>query len=344
MVRNKGKLYVFGERKNTKGTVEGDIDALFRLPLAEFVGARNALAARLKKSGRGDNAALVKALAKPPISAWAVNQLYWNHREAFDRMIASAERFHKAQASRVGGKMADMRTALDARREALTELSDLATSLLRDAGPNPGQNPSLDVIRRITSTLEAMSAMSDWASPYSAPRPGRLTDDVDPPGFETLASFVPGPTKQEAGGRRQVAGTPWSDIPKPARSTPKSDNEAASAKQKQEKHQLEEARKSKIAASKVSLQDAKRSLTKARARAQSLEAAQKKADAETKKAEKHRRDVEASLEKAKAASEDAARRARNVVVEIEEASSAVDDAERTVEKASKELELLVREA
>src|SRR6185436_12551541 len=99
--------------------LEDDVDALFRLPLAEFTGARNGLASQLKKSGRSDEAARVKALAKPSVSAWAVNQLFWNHREAFDQLIASGERFHKAQTSRSAGKATDMREALEARREAL---------------------------------------------------------------------------------------------------------------------------------------------------------------------------------------------------------------------------------
>jgi hypothetical protein len=347
MVRNSGKTDGPVERVRltvvksaaTKGKLDDDVDALFRLPLAEFTGARNTLAARLKKSGRGDEAGLVKALVKPPVSAWAVNQLYWNHREAFDRLIASGERFHKAQTSRSAGKVSDMRGALDARREALTDLTDLATSLLRDAGPNPGQNPSLDIIRRITSTLEAMSAMSAMsvlASRSDAPRPGRLTHDVDPPGFESLASFVPVPGMTQP-------------TEKPARSTPSQRSSSVTNTRRKvatdnDVRQLEETRKAKIAAAKVSLQDAKRSLTEARARAQSLEAALKKADAEAKKAEKLRRDAEEELRKAKAASEDADQRARSVAEEVEEAVSAVEDAERTVEKASKELELLFRES
>ena len=56
------------------------MDALFKLPLAEFTGARNDLAARLKREGRANDSNFVKALAKPSISAWAVNQLHWNHR------------------------------------------------------------------------------------------------------------------------------------------------------------------------------------------------------------------------------------------------------------------------
>src|SRR5688500_1191742 len=118
---------------SSKNNLKEDVDALFRLPLAEFTGARNALAARLKKSGREEEkaaAARVKALAKPSISAWAVNQLYWNHREEFDQLLASGERFHKAQTSRSAGKVADMRAAMDARRESLSELSEIAASIL----------------------------------------------------------------------------------------------------------------------------------------------------------------------------------------------------------------------
>ena len=68
-----------------KSKLDDELDALFKLPLAEFTGARNTLAAQLKQGGRRDEADFVKALAKPSISAWAVNQLYWNHRAAFER-------------------------------------------------------------------------------------------------------------------------------------------------------------------------------------------------------------------------------------------------------------------
>ena len=79
---------------------EEDVDALFTLPLSEFTGARNALAARLKKAGHGDEANQVRALAKPSISAWAVNQLYWQHREVFDQLMSTGQRFRKAQTAR----------------------------------------------------------------------------------------------------------------------------------------------------------------------------------------------------------------------------------------------------
>src|SRR5258708_27383303 len=113
--------------------LDDDIDALFKLLLTEFVGARKTLAARLKQNGFVSEAEGVKALAKPSISAWTVNQLYWRQREAFDELIATSQPFRKAQSS---GKMVNMREALGARREALSRLSALATEALRDAGHN----------------------------------------------------------------------------------------------------------------------------------------------------------------------------------------------------------------
>jgi hypothetical protein len=323
MVRNSGK-----QGSETKGELEDDLDALFRLPLAEFTGARNALAARLKQAARRNEVDRVKALAKPSISAWAVNQLYWKHREAFDRLIASGQHVRQAQTSRLGGK--DMRGALDARREELTHLSALASALLRDAG----HNPTLDTMRRITATLEAMSA---YAAVPDGPAPGRLTQDVDPPGFESLASLMAG-----AGmAKRTEEPARVSRSQKSGSAATKTPRKAAAAV---DTRRLEETRQAKIAAAKVSVQEAKRLLADARARVQSVEAAQKSAQAEAKDAEKLRREAEERFKKATAASEDAARHARSAGAEVKEAARAMEDAKRNVEKASKELEAVFRES
>jgi hypothetical protein len=218
-----------------------------------------------------------------------------------------------------------MRSALDARRESLIQLSDLATSLLRDAG----NNPTPDTIRRVTATLEALSA---YATRSDAPRAGRLTDDVDAPGFELFGSSISGAAMTAAADKRpRVTQSQKSNSPvtnKPGKASPNDDR------------RQEEARKAKLAAAKASLQDAKRSLNAARARAQSLESARKKADAEVKQAEKRRRDAEETLEKAEAAAKAAALRARSVAIELAEAAKALQDAEISVEQAAKELEKL----
>jgi hypothetical protein len=294
-----------------KDKLDDDIDALFRLPLAEFTSARNALAARLKKEARLNDAERVKLLAKPSISAWTVNQLYWEHGDAFDQLIATGKRLRPARQT---AKAADMRNSLDARREALTELSELATALLRDAGHNPTQ----DTMRRIMTTLEAISA---YALLPDGPTPGRLTQDVDPPSFESLASLMSGKAEQV-------------DEPPPRRSSKATASNV---------RRLEEFRQAKISAAKVSLQEAKKALVDARARAQSLEAVQKKANAEVKEAEKYRREAEDLLEKATSAAEDAARRAQSVAAEAKEAAQTIEVAKRTVEQATKELESLFSE-
>ena len=59
------------------------IDRLYGLPLEAFVGERDALAKELRAAGRRDEAAAVKALTKPTVAAWAVNQaLRTQHKAA----------------------------------------------------------------------------------------------------------------------------------------------------------------------------------------------------------------------------------------------------------------------
>jgi hypothetical protein len=193
MAGSKGNV----ERDEPGMNIEKDLDALFSLPLAEFTAARNALATRLKKAGSVDGAEHVKALVKPPLSAWAVNQLYWRHADAFKELIAAGKRLGSAQASQLAGRTADLRGLLAERREMLSNLVRLAETILRDSV----HNPTPDIVRRITATLEALSTTS---SLENAPRPGRLTADVDPPGFESLAALVPAPSESRVAPRQKT--------------------------------------------------------------------------------------------------------------------------------------------
>ena len=303
--------------------LEDDIDALFKLPLTEFISARKALAARLKTNGFVSEAEGVKALAKPSISAWTVNQLYWQHREAFDELIATGQRFRKAQ---VTGKMVNMREALDARRDALSHLSDLATEALRDAG----HNPALDTLRRIGTTLEALSVAT---SVSDVPTLGRLTEDVDPPGFDSLGSFTP-----SAGITKRAAEPLHASPAKKAVTASSKTQEAAAEASRREQRQA------RIIGPKASLQQARKSFTAARAAARSLEGAQKKAEATAKEAAQHKREAEERFKRASAASADATLRAQSIAGELTKATKTLDDAKRTVESATKELENSFRES
>src|SRR5258706_5674870 len=303
--------------------LDDDIDALFKLPLTEFVGARKALAARLKKNGLVSEAEGVKALVKPSISAWTMNQLYWRHREAFDELIATSQRLRQAQ---VTGKMVNMREALDARREALSHLSALATEALRDAG----HNPSLDTLRRIATTLEALSVATSISD---RPTLGRLTHDIDPPGFDSLGSFTP------SAGITKRAAEPLHVRPAKKAVTVSSKAQEAAGQASRQKE-----RQARQNSAKASLQQAGKSLTAARAAARSLEVAQKKAEATAKEAAQNKREAEESFKKASAAFADAALRAQSMDDELTKATTTLDDAKRTVESATKELENSFRES
>src|SRR5262245_33990509 len=284
--------------------LEDDVDALFKLPLAEFTGARNDLAARLKKDGRADDANFVKALTKPPISAWAVNQLHWNHRGAFDRLLEAGQRVRQAQTS--GGGIANIRESLEERGEALSHLSDLAAEVLRDAG----HSPTPDTIHRITTTLEALSA---YATLSDGPTPGRLTQDIDPPGFGSLASLMVG-----TGTTKPAASTRVTHSQESAKAATRISQAAILQKARMAK----DTRRARIAAVKATLQEARRSLTEAQRRASRLEASQKKtaaeakeADAVARQAEKELRKAEERFKKASAASQEAAHRAQRITDE-----------------------------
>ncbi|HEV7684869.1 MAG TPA: hypothetical protein VGO68_22355 [Pyrinomonadaceae bacterium] len=298
---------------------------MFRLPLAEFTDARNKLAARLKQSGRANDASLVKALGKPSISAWAANQLYWNHREAFDKLVAAGQRFRQVQMSGLAGKAAEMRAALEAKRESLTQLSDLATSLLLDSG----HNPTTDILRRVTANLEALSA---HASLPDGPSPGRLTQDIDPPGFASFGFSSPGNSEQTQERARATAPQKLSVAAKNLRQPPARTRDLREA---------EATRQKRIAAAKVSVRSAERLLIDARTRAKRLEAAEKKAKAEKVEAEKQTREAEKRFKSASLASEKAAQRARSLADELKEAAESVEEAKAALATTSSELESLL---
>jgi hypothetical protein len=292
-----------------------DIDALFQLPPEKFTAARNDLAARLKTAGKTDEAARVKGLAKPPVSAWVVNQLFWHHRKPFDRLMAAGERLRKAQASQLRGKGGDLREPLEARRVALGDLSREAAALLRGAG----HNASPDLMRRVTTTLEALAT---YANHPSAPRAGHLTADVDAPGFEALAALVP------RGGARKRGDEPSRVIPFARKQAA-----ARSKDPKERKKQADADRQARLAAATAAIEAAEKSLADARTTAAKAEAALKKAAARAKEAERAKEAISARHEKLTEEADKAKQEARKVAAEAEDAAQAVADAERALSEA-----------
>jgi hypothetical protein len=167
--------------------IGAEIDALFQLSLAEFTGARNALAKHLRSEGWTLDAERVKALTKPPAPAWAVNQLYWQDPKAIERLRTLGERIRRAQTGQL--KNADLRALIDEKKQMTSALLTKASVILEKAG----HAASPDTMRRVSATLEALAA---WGEIEGAPDAGRLTADLDPPGFDTLAALMSGKNLQ----------------------------------------------------------------------------------------------------------------------------------------------------
>jgi hypothetical protein len=191
-------------------SLDQEIDDLYQQPLEAFVTARNALA----KTLTGDEAKRVRALVKPTVVPWAVNQVYWQARSTYDKLIKSGERLRAAQiASLEGRRGADLREAGDAHRTALADAVKAAERIAAAAGANP---PADALVR----TFETLSLASEPPEP-----PGRLTKPLQPSGFEALAGVTPAARPAAAGGARAVAaregsssGWAASRSPEPARS------------------------------------------------------------------------------------------------------------------------------
>jgi hypothetical protein len=159
----------------TVTTAASKIDELYQKPLGEFTGARNALAKTLSAA----DAAEVRALAKPTVVAWALNQVYWRARKEFERALQSGERLREAQIAALKGKSADVRAASDAHRKAIADAVQKAVQLAEAEG----SRPSVD---ELTRTLETLSLARELPEP-----PGRLTRALQPAGFEALAGVAP---------------------------------------------------------------------------------------------------------------------------------------------------------
>jgi hypothetical protein len=182
--------------------VEKEVDRLYALPLDEFTKARNELARRLAKAGEGEAATEVKQLAKPSIPVWAANQLARREPGELRALLRSGEELRKAQQRALEGKGgSDLQERLAAQRGSVRALARLGRDILADEGRSVGDA----IVERIAKTLDAAALDEGSAARLRA---GRLTEELEPPGFEALAGMAPAalPRKRAATGKRKSDG------------------------------------------------------------------------------------------------------------------------------------------
>jgi hypothetical protein len=166
------------------------VDRLYGLPLDEFTRARNDLAACLKREGREVDAAEVKALVKPSVSAWAVNQLARERPRELRSLLDAGDALRAAQ-SRGGDAL---REALRQQRDAVARLTDGAREILREQRGSASEA----TLQRVATTLRALAGNKEASDRVER---GRLAEDLEPGGFEALAGVaLPQPRQRSAGG------------------------------------------------------------------------------------------------------------------------------------------------
>jgi hypothetical protein len=326
--------------------IDTEIAHLYGLPLGEFVDARNQLAARLRPIDR-KAAAEVKKLAKPSISAWAVNQAYWNAREEFETMLDAGDELRALQTRALGGERpTGVQAAMAAQRSALLQVVKQATRALAQAG----YGSSNAVLRRVVTTLEALAS---YGRAGSAPRPGRLSADVPAPGFDALAGLA-GLDALAATAPGQPAATapgqPAATAPRVPRATTANDNmpQTEGARQAERARQAEGARQAEEAARRAAREQARAAVDQARraleARRQALgqvTRTEKEAQGRVSSADKAVAAAEHELARAVAVRERAAAGAEQARHEVEQAAAAVvaaEDALRAAQAALAEIE------
>lgn len=277
-----------------------DIDALYRLPLADFTAARNALA----KSGGAD----VRTLPKPTVPAWAVNQLYWRDRSAYEALVDAADGQRRTHEAVLSGGKGDLRGAGKAHDQAVERALKSTLAILAADG-----HPVTDATRQgVLTTLRAL--------PSDEP-PGRLTRTLQPGGFEMLAGLT-------VSGRAAVKPAARAPAPAPApkpKARGKPGGAARARSQVRLKARIEEAtRKLKVA--------------EQAARREEFEAARSAREAE--KADRRAAEARAAFETAREALEEAeagipaAVRARDAAARrAAQASAALDAARAALENA-----------
>ena len=150
-----------------------DVDRLFQVPLSEFTAARN----ELLKTAAGADKAAIRALQKPTVPAWAVNQLFWKRRKVFDRLLEAARKLRVEHGRQLSGKAAEVDAAEARHRDALKSAADEIRSLLESAGEQA--TPATMVA--VAETLQGLPGRDDY---------GRLSRPLKPQGFEALSGLV----------------------------------------------------------------------------------------------------------------------------------------------------------
>ena len=177
---------------------------VFRADPDGFVAARNDLAARLAADDRTDDAAAVKALRKPTVAVWALNQLHERDAEGVTALLDAGAELRAAQQAALSsskGGAERLRTATVARRAAVARLVESASGVLTDAGRSADNQ-----VAAMTSALEVASFEAEPGRELATGTMQRVPDA--PGGFGEVFGLtaVPDDGEEEAAASSKAKG------------------------------------------------------------------------------------------------------------------------------------------
>ena len=156
--------------------LDEEIDRLYGTPLDEFVQERDELAKRLTREGDREAGARVKALRKPTVGAWALNQAVRRRRAETDALLATGKRLRAAHEDLLsGGDSAALRETMEEERSLTSALADCAEAIASETGKS---GPALR--DRVRATLHAAAVQEEAREELAAGRFVREREAVGP--------------------------------------------------------------------------------------------------------------------------------------------------------------------
>ncbi len=245
-------------------------DDLYALPPGEFTRARDERAKALRKEGKRQEADAVKALRKPTVAAWALNQLAQGRPKDVERLVAAGEELRAAQDELLaGGDRKAFQAAAAREREEVAKLADAAVELIGEAG----ERASAASREKIAETLHAAALDEETAEELRAGRLVREREAIG--GFGGMAAAASGAAP------RPKRSKPERQPPKARTKSGKGPGEDAKRRAEAERREAAE-RRQRLAAARTDERHARRELEAA---AKATAQAETRADAATAHAE-----------------------------------------------------------
>jgi hypothetical protein len=168
------------------GLVDEAADELYGLPPGEFTRARDERAKELRGGGDREAANAVKALRRPTVAAWALNQLARRRTKDLDKLLSAGEDLRAAQEELLaGGDRSAFQDAAARERDLVAKLAADATTLASEAGERGG-----GLQEKVAATLHAAALDEETAEELRA---GRLVKEREAIGGFGAMAGAPAP-------------------------------------------------------------------------------------------------------------------------------------------------------